>query len=178
MRRRPLVSVIACALASTVGAGCEAGSEDDPLDVERVRELARDQGSANTDAHTGYHTLLLSMASCDCPRIEYQGQTLDLCTIQTIGAVTAELGEADGMLAMSTPLGLFTGAIEQDGSFVVAGITDLSTLAGPLEWVRRFDGEFASDGSAEGWAGQRLIGELPDRRIDCRWIGSFALTPN
>jgi hypothetical protein len=172
MRCRLIAAVIL-----TVGAGCGDGSEPiDPLDPELVRELAVAQGSASGDAHAGSHELTLRLDSCDCPSVEYEGQSIDLCTIGSVGTLAAELSEGSGVLAISTELGLFTGAIEANGSFVVAGITDLSTLVGPLEAVRRMDGNFSDAGdSAEGWAGQRLIGELPNQSIDCRWIGSFAL---
>lgn len=163
-------------LILSVGAGCTGDEPVDPLDPELVRDLSVAQGSASGDAHAGGYELTLEVDECDCPSLEYQGQTIDLCTISSVGTLNTEVSQGSGVLALDTAIGLFTGAIETDDSFVVAGITDLSTLAGPLESLRRMDGEFSSDGnSAEGWAGQRLMGELVDRRIDCRWIGSFAL---
>lgn len=160
----------------SVGVGCSGSKDVDPLDPGLVRDLAVAQGSAGGDAHAGSYQLTLEVDSCDCPSVEFQGQTIDLCTISNVGALNTELSQGSGVLAIDSAIGLFTGAIESDDSFVVAGITDLSTLAGPLESLRRMDGEFSSDGnSAEGWAGQRLMGELVDQRIDCRWIGSFAL---
>ena len=172
MRCRLIAAVILA-----VGAGCGDGSEPiDPLDPELIHELAVAQGSASGDAHTGSYELALMLDSCDCPSVEYQGQSIDLCMISGLETIAAELGEGSGALAISTEFGLFTGAIEANGSFVVAGINDLSTLVGPLESVHRMDGKFSTAGdSAEGWAGQRLIGELANQSIDCRWIGSFAL---
>lgn len=174
-----LAAGIAAAILA-VGVGCGEGSEPiDPLDPELVRELALAQGSASGDAHAGSYQLQLEVDHCDCPSVSYEGQTIDLCTISSADALTTELSQGSGVLAISTAIGLFTGAIETNDSFVVAGITDLSTLAGPLESLRRMDGQFSGDGdSAEGWAGQRLLGELADQSIDCRWIGSFALTRN
>lgn len=163
----------------TVSAACGSGSESiDPLDPELVHELTRAQGTASGDARSGIFELQFSIDTCDCPILEVERQTIDLCTISS-GTFTSELNEGSGALAISTQAGLFTGAIELDDSFVVAGITDLTTLAGPLESLRRMDGQFSSDDdSAQGWAGQRLIGEIPGQTIDCRWIGSFALMRN
>ena len=161
----------------TLSAGC--GSDPvDPLDPELVRELSLEQGTASGDAHAGNFTLHLAVDRCDCPSFEYQGQSVDLCLISEVGNTYANLAEGSGVLVMSSAIGLVTGAIETDSSFVVAGIEDLSTLAGPLESLKRMDGQFSDDDSAEGWVGQRVIGEVPGQSIDCRWIGSFALTRN
>jgi hypothetical protein len=164
------------ALLLAVGAGCGAGSEPvDPLDRELVRELSLAQGTASGDAHSGSFELQLSVDACDCPSLEVDGETVDLCTIAEFGSVQTELLEGSGVLAISSPVA-FTGAIETDGSFVIAGIEDLSTVAGPLESIRRMDGQFSDDDSAQGWVGQRVVGEIPGQDIDCRWTGSFVLT--
>jgi hypothetical protein len=67
---------------------------------------------------------------------------------------------------------VLSGAIESDESFSVAAVHDASTLAGPLESLARIDGRFTGD-SVEGWAGQRLIGEVNGVEFDCRWLGDF-----
>src|SRR5690606_25619448 len=94
-----------------------------------------------------------------------------------------QLVEGSGLLGLSSAqipeFGLLSGAIEADGAFVVAGTQDLSNLAGSLEALRRMDGNFAAnDAAAEGSVAQRLLGEVPGRAIDCRWIGSFDATRN
>jgi hypothetical protein len=71
---------------------------------------------------------------------------------------------------------MLTGAIEADGSFSITENRDLATLAGPFDALRRMDGQFVDDDSAEGWMGQRLIGAFLSVNVDCRWNGSFVLT--
>jgi hypothetical protein len=157
-----------------VGAACESGSGPiDPLDRELIQELAIAQGAAGGNARSGFYSIQLEPDECDCPSIELDDQTIDPCVAANFNA---ELSEANGVLALSavSVLGLMTGAIEADGSFVIAGIHDLSTAAGTLEALRRMDGQFATDDdAAEGWVGQRLIGEIPGQTIDCRWTGTF-----
>lgn len=172
MRCRAVAAVLL-----TFGAGCESEPVD-PLDPELIHELAIERGTASGDARSGSYDFALAVDTCDCPTFDYQGQPFDLCQLREVGNIHAELTESDGALVMTSAFGLFTGAIEADGSFVVTGVEDLSTAAGPLEWLHRIDGQFSSDDSAAGWLGQRLIGEVPGQRIDCRWIGSFALTRN
>lgn len=164
------------------GAGCSPGSEPlDPLDRELIAELATAQGSASGDARSGAFTIAFTTDSCDCPSVEFDAQTIDLCTLVSLGELPAELVEGSGFLGISNEglALLLTGAIESDGSFIVAGTQDISTLASPLEALRRMDGQFSpSNDLAEGWAGQRLLGELATQAIDCRWTGSFVATRN
>ena len=71
-------------------------------------------------------------------------------------------------------LSALTGPIDADGSFSVAGLHDVSTIAGPLELIGRLDGSVDGDDAlATGDAAQRLIGELSGEPIDCRWTGEF-----
>jgi hypothetical protein len=167
-------------LAFALACAGEAG-EDDPLDAELIRELSQAQGSATGTTRSGLWRFEFQTEACDCPSFEVDGQALDLCALAALGTVELELVEGSGILAIpvgpEAELGVMTGAIEADGSFDVAGRHDIGTIAGPLESLRRLDGAFDETNTrAEGWAGQRLIGELAGDDIDCRATGSFVAT--
>lgn len=173
-----------CFATLAVGVACTptSSADQDPLDPALIHELALAQGSAQGDARSGPWTFEFNEQSCDCPSFEIDGEQLDLCKLASFATLEVELLEGSGLLGISAPqvpeFGLLTGAIEADGSFVVAGTQDLSNLAGSLEALRRMDGRFSADDAlAEGWVGQRLIGEVPGQAIDCRWIGGFLAPP-
>jgi hypothetical protein len=170
-------------LAVLVGVGpggCgSSATSDDPLDRDRVAEISVAQGSATGSARSGEFGFSLTRESCDCPTVELDGQPVDLCAFASVDALSATLVEASGVLVITTDVPFVAGAIEADGSFEVAAIEDLATLLGPVEALRRMDGQFtASNEQAEGWVGQRLLGQVVDAPIDCRWIGSFIATRN
>ena len=167
-------AVLACSLA------CNPTAEPDPLDPEVIRELAATQGSATGDERSGAWTFAFEQRSCDCPSFEIDGALLDLCALLNLVSVEVELVEGSGWLGVSGPgFALLTGAIEADGGFVVGGREDLSNLGAGLEALRRLDGDFANhDGSAVGFAAQRLIGEVPGRAVDCRWRAEFVAERN
>lgn len=174
--RRPVVAALL-----TLCVGCASNSEPaDPLDRELIAELATAQGSASGDARSGAFSISFTTDSCDCPSLELDGQAVDLCMLASFGELPVELVEGSGVLGISNEAAalLLTGAIEADGSFVVTGTQDISMLASPLEALRRMDGVFSDNDRAEGWAGQRLLGELATESIDCRWTGSFVATRN
>lgn len=166
-------------MASLALSGC-AGTDDmsDPLDPELIREISMAQGSALGDPHSGAWQFVFELDSCDCPSVEVDAQPVELCALASFAGQGFEIDliEGGGVLAIPSgpdaSFGVLSGAIEADGGFSVAARHDASTLAGPLESLARMDGQFTAD-SAEGWAGQRLIGELPGAELDCRWIGSF-----
>lgn len=176
------LSTIGLLAASLLTASVGCGTNDvDPLDPELLRKLARGRGSASGSARSGVFQLERSTQSCDCPSLEIEEQILDLCTLALLSGFEVTLLEGSGMLvigagAQSTFITMLSGPIESDGSFVVAEIQNLTSVGGPLEVLRRLEGRFLNDDTAEGWAGQRLLGELADKNVDCRWIGSFVLT--
>lgn len=154
-----------------------ADDDDDPLARDRLQALALAQGSASGDARSGPLTLAFTREGCDCPALTVDGETVDLCGLANLGDVTVDVVEGSGVLGLDVAGALLTGAIEADGSFVLAGIEDLSTLGGSLEALRRMDGQFDAALEAEGWAGQRLVGEwVTGDGIDCRWTGRFVGT--
>lgn len=172
--RRVLVACL------TIAAACRADDgTDDPLDRELLAKLAVAQGSASGDARSGTYSLSFETEACDCPSVEVDGQAVDLCALASFGELSATVVEGSGVLGISTDIPLLSGAIEADGSFVIAGTQDISALASPLEALRRMDGHFSgANDRAEGWAGQRLAGELATEPLDCRWTGSFVATRN
>ncbi|HLT34699.1 MAG TPA: hypothetical protein VK034_00405 [Enhygromyxa sp.] len=172
MRIRSIAGLILAA-----SAGCSSSDEPiDPLDRELVRELSLAQGTASGSAHAGTFTIEFSTDHCDCPNLEFDGQTVDICTLAELGGeASVELTEGSGVLAITAASISLTGAIEPDGSFMVAEIRNHTTLAGPIELLRRLDGQFSDANTASGWAGQRVLGELAGDNVDCRWIGSFVI---
>jgi hypothetical protein len=177
-RARPLPFALALAVLLALGAGCIGDEGDgDPLDRDHIDALARAQGSASGNARSGPISLALATETCDCPTVELDAQPVDLCALvySPFDSAMPTLSEGSGVLGLTLDAILLTGAIDADGRFVIAGIQDLSNLGGSLELLRRMDGQFeAGDARAEGWAGQRLVGELVvGERIDCRWIGTF-----
>ncbi|MFO7561166.1 MAG: hypothetical protein R6X02_00880 [Enhygromyxa sp.] len=161
-----------------MSAGCGASEGPiDPLDPELIRELARAQGSPSASARSGVFKLDPATESCDCPSLELEGQQVDICALVAIPGIQVQLLESQGVLALADGAEskslMLTGAIEADGSFIIAEARNFTMFAGPLEALRRMDGQFFNENTAEGWAGQRLLGELGGEHVDCRWIGSF-----
>jgi hypothetical protein len=170
-------SVLTATLLATVLA-CADEPELDPLDPDLIRELSLERGSAVGDVHSGAWAFEFELATCDCPSIEVDGQTQDLCAFAQFWPGELQVSQVDGLLAIPIvdPITL-TGAIEDDGSFVVASRHDASTLLGPLESLARIDGQFnASSTQADGSAAQRLLGDLAGEPLDCRWTGGFVAT--
>lgn len=166
------------ALCSVAGCG-SSPSSDDPLDRDRIAELSLAQGSATGSERSGEFSFTLTTQSCDCPTVEFDGQSVDLCGFAQVDVLSATLVEGSGVLVITSDAPFLTGAIEADGSFELAATEDLSSLLGPVEALRRMDGQFAaSNDEAEGWAGQRLLGQVVDDPIDCRWLGRFVATRN
>jgi hypothetical protein len=168
-----LLGVLAC----TLTLACADEPQLDPLDPELIRELSLARGTASGSTHAGLWQLEFELDHCDCPSVELGGQTQDLCELVQLIPGESQVSHVDGLLAI--PIGPISssGAIERDGSFVVASLHDASTLLGPLESLARLDGQFDADSThADGSVAQRLLGELADESIDCRWTGSFVAT--
>ncbi|KIG12317.1 hypothetical protein DB30_01585 [Enhygromyxa salina] len=169
--------LLALALA---GCGGDQG-ESDPLDPELIRELSMARGSASANTHGGAWLLTFEVDTCDCPSVELDAEPLDLCALASFAGQGFVVGlvESGGVLAIpsdpNASFGVLTGAIEADGAFDVAARHDASTLVGPLELLARMDGVATKD-HMDGWAGQRLIGEVAGTTLDCRWVGSFGGT--
>jgi hypothetical protein len=88
-----------------------------------------------------------------------------------------QVTHTDGLLAITVDPITLTGAIETDGSFVVASRHDATSLFGPLDSLARIDGQFDAESTyADGSLAQRLLGELAGEPLDCRWAGSFTAT--
>ena len=164
-------------MALGMGLGCPADAPNDPLDPELIQTLSMAQGSAGPSTRPGGWSFVFTTDTCDCPELELEGQPVALCDFITLAALDANLSEASGFLILDFPaamLGAFTGAVDADGSFIVAGRHDATNLAGPLELLGRLDGQFtAGDTQASGSGGQRLIGAWLSESIDCRWTGDF-----
>jgi hypothetical protein len=153
---------------------CVADPPVDALDADLIDELSRARGSATGNLHGGSWQFDFVLESCDCPSIELDGQTQDLCDLVQLMPAELQVTQADGILAITIGPITSTGAIESDGTFVVASHHDASTLLGPLESLARIDGHFDPESThAEGSAAQRLLGELANEPLDCRWTGSF-----
>jgi hypothetical protein len=172
--RSPALVLLA---ALAVGLACADEPELDPLDPELIRELSLERGSAVGDVHAGAWAFEFELAACDCPSVEVDGQTEDLCTTARFLPGELQVSQADGLLAIPIDPITLTGAIESDGSFVIASRHDASTLLGPLESLARIDGQFDDSSThADGSVAQRLLGELAGEPLDCRWTGSFVAT--
>jgi len=175
--RSPIPASICVWLSALALAGSScAEAEPDPLDPELLRPLATARGSGSGSAHAGGWGFGFDPGACDCPTVEVDDGEIDLCDLARLGSLGATISEASGLLAIEFPasnFGAYSGAIDEDGSFVVARIHDASTAVGPLTILGRLDGTFTSLDQAEGSAAQRLVGELLDRDVDCRWTTSF-----
>ncbi len=170
---------LACSLVLLAGLACTAPQPPDDLDPEVIDELSAEQGSASGTTWTGTYSSTFTTESCDCPTVTLQDSSVDLCMFVEQASVDFALTQADGFLFVDVAGTMLTGAIEADGSFVVAGKQDLSSLIGPIDRLSRMDGNLEMvDGMAQfsATAGQRLIGEYLDEPIDCRWLGSVEAT--
>lgn len=168
---RPSFAVV---IACTLALACADEPELDPLDPELIRELSLATGTAAGNVHGGAWQFEFTFEACDCPSVELDGQTQDLCALVQVVPAELQVTHADGLLAI--PIGPITstGAIERDGSFVVASSHDASTLLGPIESLTRIDGRFDADSThADGSVAQRLLGELAGEPLDCRQTGTF-----
>jgi hypothetical protein len=160
--------------------GC--ASQDQPrdeLDPQVIDELSTEQGSATGTAWSGTYASTFTTDSCDCPTIELQGSAIDLCMLVALAPTQFDLTQGDGFLYGNVAGAMLTGAIEADGSFVIAGRQNLSTFIGQVERLGRMDGSLEIvDGQARlsASAGQRLIGEYGGDSIDCRWLGQVSGT--
>jgi hypothetical protein len=149
----------------------------DPLDPDLIRELSLERGTAVGNVHGGTWAFEFELADCDCPNIEVNGATIILCGAVDFVPGELQVSQADGLLAIPIDPITLTGAIESDGSFVVASRHDASALLGPIESLARIDGQFdASSTHADGSVAQRLLGDLAGDPLDCRWTGSFTAT--
>jgi hypothetical protein len=175
VRPRPPALALLVVLAGELA--CAGESEVDPLDPELIHELSLARGSAVGMAHSGLWAFEFEAETCDCPSVEVGGQTQDLCELAPFVPDELQIIHTDGILAMAIDPITLTGAVESDGTFVVASRYDASTLLGPLESLARIDGQFdASSTHADGTVAQRLLGELAGEPLDCRQTGSFTAT--
>jgi hypothetical protein len=174
--RRSHVLAVVSALAYTLALAPACADEPpvDPLDPELIRELSLALGSAVGDTHNGSWQFEFELENCDCPSVQLDGQTQDLCKLVQFMPGELQISQVDGLLAIPIGPTTLTGAIESDGTFVVASQHDATTLLGPLESLARIDGQFnANSTHADGSVAQRLLGEIAGEPLDCRWTGSF-----
>ena len=166
-------------LATLLGAAlaCQAEQPGDPLDPELLQALGMERGSASGSARSGGWSFSFERRACDCPTVEVEQASVELCELASFRPLDASVVELDGLLIVEFPaamLSALTGPIEADGSFSVAGRHDASSVTGPLELLARFDGSFDDeDASASGEAAQCLLGEFAGAAVDCRWTGDF-----
>ncbi|PCC67766.1 hypothetical protein SAMN02745121_02402 [Nannocystis exedens] len=169
MRRRGLLAVL-CALS--VGA-CPEDQAQDPLDPDLLIALSEAGGDGRGEALTGRYITVSEVLECDCP----PRMGVDLCgpagSAQLIGIDgPTRIEHVDGWLTFepevtSLPWAL-SGAVDRDRSFVLGGISGLAIGLFTVGMYARFDGEFTDAGGLRGELAHRLLGELPDGRIDCR----------
>jgi hypothetical protein len=172
-----LSGALSVALACTLALACADEPEVDPLDPDLIADLSLARGSAVGDVHAGLWSFEFELATCDCPSVDVDGQTQDLCELVQFTPDELQVSHIDGLLAITVDPITLTGAIETDGSFVVASLHDATSLFGPLESLARIDGQFdASSTHADGVVAQRLLGELAGEPLDCGWTGSFTAT--
>ena len=170
MRHRLLTLGLALGLALA----CAGEAEVDPLDPEQIHDLALDRGSATGTMYGGSWSFDFTLDSCNCPSIEVGGETQDLCVLVQFVSGDLEVTHVDGLLAIAVGPITATGAVETDGTFVVASQYDASTILGPIESLARMDGQFVDNSShVDGTMAGRLLGELAGDPLDCRWSGSF-----
>lgn len=178
MRGPALPCAALCSALAGPALGCQAAEPSDPLDPDRLQELGMEQGSASGSARSGGWTFVFTPSSCDCPTVEVEQASVELCELASLRPIDADLIELDGLLIVELPaamLSALTGPIDADGGFSVAGRHDASSVTGPLELLGRIDGRFeADDARAAGDAAQRLLGELAGVSVDCRWMGEFS----
>ena len=178
-RARPQLVALALAMALSSSLNCQQPPED-PLELGLLAELALERGSGSGRAHAGTWILDLEAHECDCPPIEVDEISADICALSRSAGLSAEIQEGGGALALllgvNGELGLVSGAIESDASFDLAGRHDAMTILGPLVIHRRLIGSFGSTDQAEGWVGHRFIAEIAGERIDCRSTGEFTAT--
>lgn len=177
MREPALLGAALCFALACPTLACQAAEPSDPLDPDLLQELGMEQGSASGSARSGGWSFVFTPSSCDCPAVEVEESTLELCELAGLRPLDATVTELDGLLIVEFPaamLSALTGPIDADGSFSVAGRHDASSVTGPLELLGRIDGNFDSDDSnATGEGSQRLLGEFAGVSVDCRWTGDF-----
>jgi hypothetical protein len=174
---RSHVSALLGVLTCTLALACADEPQIDPLDPELIHELSLARGSASGNLHDGLWQFEFELEDCDCPSVELDGQTQDLCALAVFIPDALQVTHTDGLLVIPIGPATTTGAIENDGTFVVASRHDASTLLGPLSSLARIDGQFdAASTHANGSVAQRLLGELAGEPLDCRQSGSFTAT--
>jgi hypothetical protein len=172
-------AALPCSLVLLTTLACAEDPPADELDLEGIRELSSEQGSATGNEWTGTYASSITTESCDCPSVALAGTTIDLCSMIIATPFELELTQADGFLLVPLGDAMLTGAIEADDSFVIAGEHDLSTLLGPIQLLGRMDGTLRWEGDEaklSASVGQRLIGEVAGDTIDCRALGQVEAT--
>ncbi|MDC0715741.1 hypothetical protein [Nannocystis bainbridge] len=167
--RRCGIQAVLCALS--LGA-CPEDQAQDPLDPELLIALSEAGGDGRGEAHSGRYVTTGEVLECDCPT----RMGVDLCgggSAQLIGIDgPAKVVQIDGWLTFQPEVAALpwalSGAIDRDRGFALGGISGLAIGLFTVGLYARFDGEFTAEGGLRGELAHRLLGELPDGRIDCR----------
>lgn len=151
---------------------CTAAPPADPLDPDTVDDVAKAEGDADGDAHSGTYRLRAGgVAACDCPEI----QGIDLCGVDVTGLgddAVVLLTQSDGYLLLSPEVAPGTlalgGSIADDGAFDLAGIYDLASVFDDGSLTTRMTGEFTSPDRFTAVVRTRIDGSFFGEAVDCR----------
>lgn len=154
-----------------------AGCSEDPdfLDPDVVHDLARASGTAEGFDLSGQYITMADPLDCGCQGM--LGPGLSLCSTIPPGQTTpVTVIQSDGFIVFRVATDTFTGPVEDDGTFSVGAIVDVTSGTMGLELVARMDGAFGSPDvvpvELEGELWWRAKGESIDAtgeptRVDC-----------
>lgn len=162
--------MIRAAAVVTLAALVGCGSDDGPLDADTVAGLVRTPGSAEGYARTGLYDATLLPESCDCPAVT--GMTLCLLAAVPEAFASLDIVQSDGSLVVPIEIYELVGPLQDDGTFTVGAVDDLTNALVDGRHIARFDGEFAEDGGFAGDFAHRYQATfidtmLEEREVDC-----------
>ncbi len=150
---------------------CGSGPGD-PLDPERITEIAKEEGDAQGMAYSGGFVLRVTgTLTCDCPEVQgvdlCEGGYLRLPTDQTM----IEMTQFDGYLQLVASLDsllVLSGALQQSGAFELGGIYAISNPIGEGGLYVVLQGSFSDPNTFTGELLHRVQGTFDDDALDCR----------
>jgi len=145
-------------------------SDGGPLDADTVAALVRTPGSAEGYARSGLYDATLVPESCDCPAVT--GMALCLLAAVPEAFASLEIVQSDGHLLVPVELTELVGPLDDDGTFSVGAVDDLTNALVDGHHVARLDGEFDEDGDFTGDFGHRyqatFVGPMAEEQeVDC-----------
>jgi hypothetical protein len=158
--------------ASLVGALALAiGCADDPgpLDPATIAELARTKGDAHGYGRTATYDAMLTPDSCDCPAIDFPIEMVgSLCVLQLVpeAFVTIQIVQNDGTLLLEFEPFELVGPIDQDGTFSLGAIDEISVFESGRR-TARLDGSFEDIDLLVGEFAQHYDAKTLDQTFDC-----------